>query len=229
MTPSGNRNFHIQLKDAFTGEAIITAGGACHVATAGSPDKATLYDKDGAALTNPVTPTRGAIDFNCAVGVESVDLYIQAPGGQFVVLTGVKPSGPNEVSIDTSKKEQTYKIPFSITDSVAATEKDTGFDLPATCLVLGRLNGHGIYVTAIDATETIDVGTLTGETGADPNGFNAAAVLDNLGALVGTNGALFSTNAPYASDANASKSISYTLTTGSDTAKGYILLPLRLI
>lgn len=223
------REYRIQMKDAATGQAIITAGGACHVSTAGSPDKATLYDSSGAALANPITPTRGFLNFFTLDSVASVDLYVQAPGGQFEVRTSVVASGPNEILVDTSTKQQMYKIPFSITDSVAATEKDTGFDLPATCLVLDRLNGAGIYVTAIDATETIDVGTLTGETGADPNGLNAAASVGTLGALVATNGALHSSNAPYASDANAAKSISYTLTTGSDTAKGYILLPIVLI
>lgn len=223
------REFRIQLKDASTSKTIITAGGACHVATAGSPDKATLYDKDGAALANPITPSRGFLNFFTLASVASVDLYIQAPGGQFIVEAGVIASGPNEILVNTYNKRQLYKIPFSIADSVAATEKDTGFDLPAVAMVLDRLHGAGIDVTAIDATETIDVGTLTGETGADPNGLNAAAVLDNLGLLAGTNGALHSSNAPYMSDANAAKSISYTLTTGSDTAKGYILLPVVLI
>lgn len=228
----GNREWRIQLMDAWTGENIVTAGGTCHVSTAGSPDKATLLTKAGAALANPITPTRGFINFFVVDTVDSVDLYIQAPGGQFVVLAGVKPSGPNEIAINTAKKDQLYKIPFSIADSVAATEKDTGFDLPALCFVLDRLHGCGLHVTALDATEDIDVGTgevNPTETGGDANGFIAASDLDNAVLVTGTNGALFSTNAPYRSDANAAKSITYTLTTGTDTAKGFILMPIVLV
>ena len=226
----GNREYRIQLKDSFTGESIITAGGTCHVSTADSPDKATLYTAAGASLANPITPTRGFINFFVVDTVETVDLYIMAPGGQFVVVAGVAPGGPNEILIDTSNKTQMAKIPFSITDSVAATEKDTGFDLPANSFVLDRLHGQGIFVTAVDATETIDVGTLTGETGADPNGLNAAHTVATLGFQPATNGALHSSNAPYWTGTNAAApSISYTLTAGSDTAKGFILLPYRLI
>lgn len=227
----GNREWRIQLKDAFTGATIISAGGKCHVATAGSPDKATLKDKDGATLSNPITPTRGFLNFFVADTVDTVDLYVQAPGGQFVVVAGVGPSGPNEVLIDTSVKEQIYKLPFSIADTTAAVETDTGFDLPALCQVLGRLSGCGIHVTAADATEDIDVGlgeVTPAESGGDANGFIAASDLDNAKQVIGTNGALFSTNAPHLSDAVTAKSITYTLTTGSDTAKGYIVLPVIL-
>lgn len=224
-----NREWRIQLKDRASGESIIAAGGKVTVCQDGSPDKQTLYDKDGAALANPVTPTRGMISFYCADTVEQVDLFIQAPGGQFVDRYDVKPSGPNEIEVDTAKREQLYKIPFSHADDAGdATETDTGYDLPASCFVLDRLNGCGLLVVDIDATETIDVGTLTGETGADPNGLIAAHSVGTAGAVVGTNGALFSSNAPYASDANASKSISYTLTAGTDTAAGFILLPVVL-
>jgi hypothetical protein len=223
--------YHFQLKDAVSGAAIITTGGVCHVAIAGSPDKATLYDKDGAALANPIAATRGHFEFFVADTVASVDLYIQAPGGQFAVVAGMVQSGPNEVLIDTSNKNQVYKIPFSIADSVAATEKDTGFDLPALCQVLGRLSGCGIHVTAADATEDIDVGlgeVVPTESGGDANGFIAASDLDNAKQVIGTNGALFSTNAPHLSDAVTAKSITYTLTSGTDTAKGFIVLPVIL-
>ncbi len=227
----GNREWRIQLVDAVDGSNIITAGGKVHVATAGSPDKATLKDKDGAALSNPITPTRGFINFFAADTVNTVDLYIQAPGGQFVVVTGVAPGGPNEILVDTAKKSQLYKIPFSIADTTAAVETDTGYDLPALCQVLGRLSGCGIHVTAADATEDIDVGlgeVTPAETGGDANGFIAASDLDNANQVIGTNGALFSTNAPHLSDAVTAKSITYTLTTGTDTAKGFILLPVLL-
>jgi len=222
------REYRIQLKDAISGETIITAGGTVQVCAAGSPDKATLYDSSGAALTNPVTPTRGLINFFTLATVASVDLHGMAPGGQWFDKATVVASGPNEILIDTSQKMQFYKIPFSISDSTAATEKDTGFDLPSTCQVLGRLSGCAIHVTAADAAEDIDVGILSSESGGDANGFIAASDLDSAVQVIATNGALFSTNAPHLSDAVTGKSISYTLTAGSDTAKGYIILPVVL-
>lgn len=223
-----NREWRIQLKDSFTGAAIISAGGTVQVCTASSADKATLYDSTGAALANPITPTRGFINFFVVDTVATVDLYILAPGGQFVSLEGVAPGGPNEISVNTANRAQLYKIPFSFNDCTVATEKDTGFDLPSKAFVLDRLNGCGIQVTALDATEDIDVGTLESESGGDANGFIAASDLDNAKMVVGTNGALFSTNAPYATDSQTAKSISYTLTTGTDTAKGFFYLPVNL-
>lgn len=219
-------NYHIQLKDAITGKAIITSGGKCYVAGDGASAKANCTDSAGTAATNPVTPTRGMIDFWSTAQV--VDLYILSPSGHFVVLTGITPSGPNEVAINTDRVTQCFIIPFSIADTAAATETDTGFDLPSKCSVLDRLHGCGVRVTAVDATEDIDVGTLSSESGGDADGLIAASDMDNLGIVTGTNGALFSSNAPYRSDAQTAKSISYTLTTGSDTGVGFIMLPYRL-
>lgn len=223
------REYRVQLKDAFTGLSIIDAGGVVHVAKAGSPDKETLYDKDAQALSNPITPTRGFINFFTLDTVDSVDLYIQAPGGQFVVYEGMTPGGPNEIAIDTSQKTWLMKIPYSVADQAGdATETDTGFNVPDPSFLLNRLHGAGLYVTAIDATETIDVGILSSESGGDANGLIAASSVGTAGLVIGTDGALFSTNAPHKSDAVTGKSISYTLTTGADTGKGFILLPCRL-
>jgi hypothetical protein len=222
--------YNFQLLDIGTGENISAAGGVCHVSKPGSPDKATLYDKDGAALANPVTATRGAFTFYIDDAQSStVDLYIMAPGGQFIVRTGVAPSGPNEIHVDTRQKRQLAKIPYSIADSVAATEKDTGFDVPNPARVLDRLHGAGLYVTTIDATQTIDVGILSSESGGDADGLIAASSVATAGLVTGTNGALFSSNAPHKSDAVTGKSISYTLNAGSDTAKGFIMLPYDLV
>lgn len=222
--------YRIQLKDAVLGTSIIAAGGKCHVSTAGSPDKATLYDKDGAALANPITPTRGFLNFFVDETVLSVDLYIMAPGGQFVERYGVAASGPNEILVDTGNKRQMMKIPFShVDDAGDATETDTGFDVPAKAVLLDRLHGMGLDVTAADATETIDFGILSSETGGDANGLIAASSVGTAGLVIGTNGALFSSNAPHLSDAVTGKSLSYTLTAGTDTAKGFILQPYNLV
>lgn len=223
------REYRIQLKDGSNGAAIITAGGTVHVATAGSPDKATIYsDRDGTSLANPMTPTRGFINFWTLDTVASVDLYIRAPAGQFLVLEGVTPSGPNEVSVSTTKKEQLYKIPFSIADSVANTEKDTGFDLPDKASVLDRLHGMVVNVSTLDSGQNILFGLLSSESGGDADGLSTNVSLTTAVFKVSVNGALFSTNAPHQTDSVTSKSISYTLDTSTDTGKGFIHIPLRL-
>lgn len=228
------REYRIQLKDGPTGESIITAGGTVFVAQDGLSDKQTIYaDANGGALSNPMTPTRGFINFFVLDTVSQVDLYIMAPGGQFEVRTGVKPGGPNEISVNTRAKRQMMKIPFSYVDQGGnATETDTGFDMPNPSMLLNRLHGCGLYVTAADSGITIDVGTgeaHPAESGGDANGLIAASSVASAVTVIGTDGALFSTNAPARSDAATAKSITWTLSTGADTAKGFILLPYQLI
>ena len=232
----GNREWRIQLKDALTGEAIITAGGTVYVATNGDAQKATLYTSAGASLSNPVTPTRGFINFFAADTVEKVDLYGMAPGGEAFVLKNVVPSGPNEIEIDTGRLNNVLVIPFSIADTTATTETDTGFDTGTDKVWLPT---PSIKVSTLDATETIDVGT-DGAGSNDPNGFIAAAsvgsavvvpaVLLNggitLGALfVNQDSANAGDGAPAAFVNAANENITYTLTAGTDTAEGFIYLP----
>jgi hypothetical protein len=231
--------FRIQMKDARTLESIITAGGAVYVATAGSPAKATLFTAAGAALANPVTPTRGFIEFFTAETVSEVDLYVQAPGGQFEVYTGVKASGPNEILIDTANRHGAIVVPFSIANTVANTETNTGFIVPANAAVLPN---PLVRVTTLDAGMTIDVGTLSTDSG-DADGFidglslaAAALVKATLANGAITMGALLwvqdSANAgDEAPEANVSmqgKAITYTLSASTDTAAGFVILPYLL-
>lgn len=228
----GNLEYRIQLKSAQSGEPIIATGGTVHVAIAGLPDKQTLVDKNGAALTNPLQLTAGFINFFIPDTVTAgVDLYILSPGGHFVTRAGVLASGPNEILVDTSRRRQVAKIPFSIVDSVAATEQDTGFDIPNPSMVLDRLHGLGLNVTVLESAKTIDVGlgeVHPAESGGDANGFIAASSLAAAGQVIATNGALFSSNAPAKSDAQTAKSLTYTISTGAVAAKGFILVPYTL-
>lgn len=224
-----NREWRIQLKDGFTGGAVITAGGQVQVCTAGTPDKATLYDSTGASLANPLTPTRGLISFYVVDTVATVDLYIRAPGGQFLVLTGLGPSDKAEISINSSKKEQLYIIPFSIADSTANTEKDTGFDFPDQAAVLDRLHGCSVRVTTLDSGQNIQFGVLSTESGGAASGISTNVSLTTAVQKIAVNGSLFSSNAPFMTDSITGKSISYTLDTSTDTGKGFILIPLRLV
>ena len=118
-------------------------------------------------------------------------------------------------------------LPFS-NPLAGTTETDTGWDLPPKVLVTDVI----LDVTT-NAAGTLDVGTLTGETGADPNGMldgescaatglvehnvvDAAAANLTIGALlyeavvVDAGGLDHVSITPYPSDALAAKSISYT-------------------
>lgn len=234
-----NAQYGIQMKDAITLESIITAGGKVHVAKAGSPDKETLYQRDGTALANPITPTRGYIQFWVDEDTASVDLYVQAPGGQFAVFKDVKPSGPNEIQIDTSARQGAMVVPFSIADTTAAAETDTGFIVPSNAAILPN---PLVRVTALDAGMTIDVGTDSGDSG-DADGFIdglslaaatlVKATLLNSGTTMGAllfvqDSANAGDDAPEANVSMQGKEVTYTLSASTDTGKGFVILPYLL-
>lgn len=233
------RNFKSQLRAALTGAIIASSGGMVYVATAGGTAKVTLYNPaDGAALANPLTLTRGSFNFNVADTVASVDLYIQSPTGHFTVVKGVKPSGDSTIPLDISKMETTFVIPFNVANQAGdATETPCGFTLP------GAVQPNvAVDVVAIDATETIDVGTLASASG-DADAFMALLAVGVLGYIKPTiaNGTptlgakLYVQDSANAGDeateqdvSQIGKQVSYTLTAGSDTAAGFIVLPIRL-
>lgn len=207
----------------FPRAAMISAvGGLVMVAMAGSATKATLYNADGTSLTNPVTLTSGGAKFYVADTVGSVDLYIMAPGGQFVTKASVKPGEDPDIAVDTTNRTQVAIIPFAAVDQTADnTETDTGFSEPANALFTGI--GTAIRVLSVDATETVDVGTDSGDSG-DANGFVAAASVAVPGVIV-SSGALVISTQDYIPHVGAGKSITYTLSAGADTAEGFIILP----
>jgi len=238
------RHFRTQLVNSVNMAAIQDSGGKAYVAVAGQENKVSLLDADGAALSNPVALTNGILEFYTADSVASVDLYIQAPSGHFVVAKGIKASGPNSIYVDKSRAQTTYVIPFSSADTADATETDTGFDLPTNALVLPA--GTAVDVTNAAATETIDVGLLTSESGGDIDGFidgilltTAATVPATLTTSAATLGVLLSVqdsaNAgdlvpePHVCDGTA-KSIVYILTAGTVAlvGEGFIKLPVQL-
>lgn len=216
---------------------IQAAGGVVYVAQNGNARKQSITDKDGVALTNPRALTNGACEFYVPDTVSKVDLYLMAPGGQFHVQRNVDESIA-DIGIDVTDPNQVAIIPFAMEDMTVA-ETDTGFDLPVTSLVLPH---PAVQISAIDATETWDFGLLSSETAGDADGFLAQISVATLGLVQGlilnganTMGALFerqdSANAgdlvPAAhavTGANA-KSITITPSAGSDTARGFFILP----
>jgi hypothetical protein len=237
MTPSGLLEYRIQLKDAVTGASIITSGGTVYVAANGDAAKQAIKDSAGAAASNPMTPTRGFINFFTAVDVSRVDLYIMAPGGQFIVAKNIDPSGANEILVDTAQVNQVAVIPFAIGDTTANTETDTGFDTGTDKLWLP--GGVAVKVSTLDSGMTIDVGT-DGAGSNDPDGFIDGISLTTAVVVKATNatgavtlGALFyvqdSANAgddfPEAFKNAANENITYTLSSSTDTGEGFIFLP----
>lgn len=234
------KRYDIQLSETQFGGAIIAAGGKCIVCKAGTPDKETLYDPNTElAIANPLTPVRGKISFCVPVERTAVDLYIQTPAGQFVVKRNVIPSGDNEIALHGFDNNQMYVIPFSIADTTAAAETQTGIVIPTT----GAVQPNPIVrVTTADATQTIDVGTLSSDSG-DADGFIDGVLLTNLGLVKPTlanagitlgvdlwvqDSANAGDEAPEQNVSRAGKQITYTLNAATDTAKGFIYLPINL-
>lgn len=232
--------YRIQLKDRATGQAINTSGGKVYVAANGDAQKQAIKDADGASMSNPMTPTRGLINFFTAITVAKVDLYIMAPGGEFLVVKNVEPSGPNEIVVDTTRVHHVAVIPFAIADTTANVETATGFKTGTDKLWLP--GGVAVKVSTLDAGMTIDVGT-DGAGSNDPDGFIDGVSLAAAALVKATNangavtlGALYyvqdSANAgddfPEAFKDAADEDITYTLSSSTDTGEGFIYLPYLL-
>lgn len=220
---------------------IQDSGGVVYVAQDGDPAKQSITDKDGAALSNPRALTNGYCEFYVADTVARVDLFIQCPGGQFVVAPNVDESIA-DIGVDVTRLNHVMVIPWYAGDVTAAAETDTGFDLPLHAAVLPT---PLLRVHTVDATETIDVGLLSSETAGDADGFIAAASVATAGLIKATvvnggntMGALFEvqdsanagdlTHEPHVITGSNATSVTLTTTAGSDTGKGYIILPYLL-
>jgi hypothetical protein len=238
MTVLRRKHWNLAFLDLFTRRTLDGSGGVAFICAAGTPDLVTLYNvSSDAALANPVTLTRGAVSFGTLETVETVDIYVLTPTGHFAVFTGMNAQEFNELCIDTQRRDNVAIVPFSVghTGFSAATEFDTGLDFPIGAMMLSQ---PAIKVTTEDATETIDVGFVT----TDPNGLIAAADVATAGFVAGslasgaqTIGALISVDegggvlVPQSYICAAAQSLSWTLTAGSNTAKGFIILPYRLL
>ena len=250
------KDYEMVFGDSRTMESITASGGQAVVMSNGAPDLVTLYNpaSDYASLAQGVALSRGRLRFATLDTVEAVDVGVMLPGGQFEFIAGVKPKSKTQYLVDLGRKHQLLKVGFSYA-SGAATEVDTLIDFPTNAMI----QGAGALVTALDATETIDIGLLSSESGGDADGFaallsvaalgaveaavavtvggtetyysgNTVGALIRAGYIVGTNVdqdyGLFARKA-HRIDGTA-KSLTWTLSTGSDTAKGYLLVPYLL-
>jgi hypothetical protein len=241
---SGTRyyTYEIQLQDGVTGQTIAAAGGAFIVTGAGDTAKVAVFNADTfAAMANPVVPTRGRIRFATLATIDSVDLYGFAPGGQFIARSGVTPGGITEIPVDTQEWTQVAQIPFAAADYTAATEGDTGLDLPLHALVLPF---PAVRVVTAEGSRAIDVGLLSSETAGDADGLVDGVSLANAGLVdcatsgTPTLGALLvqnfgTTPAVNVRDAHATtgtnaRSITITPSASTASAKALVLLPYSL-
>lgn len=78
---------------------------------------------------------------------------------------------------------ETFVIPIG--RSAVATEVDTGYDLPATGVIIDYFI-NVVTAEATGATKTLDLGTLTGESGGDPDGFFDAVDVSTTGVKLPT-------------------------------------------
>jgi len=223
-------HYKFQLQDrplgAFAGPSIIATGGKCIVTVAGDPAKATLTDKDGTSLANPISLTRGSGEFYTANTVTAVDLFILTGEGHSVQLWSVGPDELHDVPVDRSNNHQMLIVPISVDDQVTDnTEVDTGIDLLVGMVMLPWPH---IKVATIDTGETVDVGT--GEAvpadGGDADGFISAADVGTAGLVKDVNGALITAIVSYIAP---NDSVTWTMSAGADTAELYAFLPYMLM
>lgn len=228
--------------------------GKLMVLTEDTPDSPAVYsDMNGTAITETagiavLTFSNGQVRFWTANTVTAVDICGITADGRTFALNSVTPS-QQMIPINPIHSRQLLVVPFGASDN---TETDTGLDLPSNCII-NPLDVR-FRVTTIDATETLDVGLLSSEANGDADGFITLASVGTSGFVellpqitngtnidyVGTKyiGALLATSIAgadavatcggftfknYRTDGTA-KSITYTGSTGSDTAAGYVYI-----
>ena len=159
------------------------------------------------------------------------DAVIVSLGANTPVADGVTlPSAPTALPRSTA-----------VTDATAATEKDTGLDFTTGMTIMPFT---AVDVRTVDSGKTIDFGLLSSESGGDADGFVAAAsvataaVVQAKCAATATLGALLretvvadagtaSVRHSYTVGATA-VSLTYTISSGSTTAAGYMRIPYTL-
>lgn len=188
--------YSFQLYDLASNRAL-TMGGYFAVTPAGDYSRVALYDENDAAVSGAAKAiSSGRVQFRTQETVGNVDIYGYTDKGYAFQLKNVSPSADGKIAIDLNNLRQTIVLPLHYTDlGAAAAEYDTGFDLVKDVPVLHT--GAGVYVAAIDATETLDVGTDSTSGANDPNGFMAALSVGTLGFQYPEVGYVVGTNSVY--------------------------------
>lgn len=211
------KEYRTQIMAGDTGENVIAAGGKVQVCIAGTARKAAILGEDGLPIANPMTPTRGFINFFTAEAVAAVDLYIQDPFGNFIAAKGIVASGPNEIKPLSGDPVQVMIVPFSGVDGVGA-ERASGFTLPAGSIVTGPAM---IQTTVAVAGSTISAGLLSTDPGNVAND-NTTFANAASGAAVGSQ-----VGGPAAARAAGGRNISVNLSAAN--TEGFLHIPIRRV
>lgn len=218
------RKFGFQLQDRplgadQAGPSIIGTGSKCIVTEAGDCAKLTLYDKDGAALANPISLTAGQGEFYTLDTVEAVDIFVLTGEGYSVQLWSVAADELHLVPVDRGNLHQMLVLPISIDDQVTdATSIASGLTL-----IVGMVFEPWpvLKVVTTDAGITVDVG-INGDT----DGFISAVSTTTAGLIEDVDGTLVTSITTYVATAVA---LEYGFSTTADTAEGYAFLPYMLM
>ena len=162
------REWTFQLWDAQRKISIDDDSAKLLVLTADAPTAPTIYsDGNGTSVSNAVrTPrsfTNGWVRFWTDPSTTSVDLVLMTASHGAYFFQGVGYSC-HRLDVNPFQRDHLLVLPFGVSDN---SETDTGIDLPANMLVKDAF----IRVTTVDATETLDVGLLSSESGGDADGF----------------------------------------------------------
>lgn len=166
-----------QSLDGVSDDGVIESAALVFVYDAGTKTLATLYSSTGrATLANPMTRAQFTTEKGIRFYAEanSVDIVVNTDKGFTGTYSGVTPY-IHTLKVNTASADRCLVFPMLF--NAGATEVDTGLDLPKFSAVYDAQ----VEVVTLDAGETVDIGTLTGETAADPNGFVAAASVATAG------------------------------------------------
>ncbi len=217
----------------------LTTGITYKVLATGSDTAETLYYYDNQAntsLTNPVTTTNFASDSISRDQIQfrtdptdgsddRVDLMvINTVGGGYVFFEDFNYQDDHTIIIDQSPGKMHHGAIWFAANSDAET--DTGIDFRYDTVVLSVT----LEIVTVDAGETMDVGILSTGTSGDANGFVAAMSVATAGFpdnTISTVGDLLDDGTdidPFGHTVISAneQSLTYTETTGGDTAAGYI-------
>jgi hypothetical protein len=213
----------------------ITSGITYQVLAVGADTEETLYVYNDASLTaygNVVTTTyfnvvdrvQFRVDPTDSTNDRYVDLIVTNTAGGYTAFVEDFDKYTHTIVIDQRPNVMHHGcIPILFNNNV---ETDTGIDFDYDTLI------HFVTheVVTVDATETIDIGTLSTGTDGDANGFIAAGLTSVAGyplVTLALSGALMDNATNFDPDGHyiisaTEQSLTYTCSAGSDTFAGYI-------
>jgi hypothetical protein len=170
MSNPNYREWYFQIWDKQRKAPVDDDTAILYVLTPGEATSPTIYSSpDGTSVSaperTPRTFTNGRVRFWTSKDVSTLDLSLMTSKGEAYYYEDVAYSA-HRLDIDPFQRDHKLVLPFGIGSS-AATETSTGCVLPANLLVKDAY----IKVIDTDATETIDVGLLSSESGGDADGF----------------------------------------------------------